>query len=70
MNNFRQLNSQIHRDILLIANAFDIGIGYVYFSGSHYGGYYTALLARPAPWVINCSSVGAGGITHHRIRGG
>ncbi len=43
------LGSQIHRDTLLSATATEIGIGYIYLSGSQYGGYYTVILAHPAP---------------------
>ena len=41
------MNSAPHRANLLHANYVDIGIGYVYLAGSPYGGYFTAVFARP-----------------------
>ena len=41
------MNSQIHRDNILSSDITEIGIAYVYNSGSSYGGYYTLVFARP-----------------------
>ncbi len=41
------MNSQIHRDNILSADISSIGVAYVYYSGSTYGGYYTVVFARP-----------------------
>ncbi|MEW6569238.1 MAG: CAP domain-containing protein, partial [Chloroflexota bacterium] len=41
------MNSAPHRANLLSSNYTDIGIGYVYHAGSTYGGYFTAVFARP-----------------------
>jgi uncharacterized protein YkwD len=41
------MNSSPHRANLLSPNYVDIGIGYIYSSGSSYGGYFTAVFARP-----------------------
>jgi uncharacterized protein YkwD len=41
------MNSAPHRANLLHSNYVDIGIGYVYLAGSPYGGYFTAVFARP-----------------------
>lgn len=41
------MNSAPHRANLLNSNYQDIGIGYVYLSGSPYGSYFTAVFARP-----------------------
>lgn len=41
------MNSAPHRANLLNTNYTDIGIGYMYYSGSTYGGYFTAVFARP-----------------------
>ncbi len=41
------MNSGPHRANLLNSNYQDIGIGYVYLAGSPYGGYFTAVFARP-----------------------
>ena len=40
------MNSQVHRDNILNPNVTEIGIGYVYLSGSPYGGYYTLVVAK------------------------
>ncbi len=41
------MNSSLHRANLLSPNYTDIGLGYMYRSGSTYGGYFTAVFARP-----------------------
>ncbi len=41
------MNSAPHRANLLNTNYVDIGIGYVYLASSPYGGYFTAVFARP-----------------------
>lgn len=41
------MNSQIHRDNILFRDISVIGIGYVYSPSSQFGGYYTAVFARP-----------------------
>jgi len=41
------MNSAPHRANLLNTNYTDIGLGYMYYSGSSYGGYFTAVFARP-----------------------
>jgi uncharacterized protein YkwD len=41
------MNSAPHRANLLSPNYIEIGIGYVYLAGSPYGGYFTAVFARP-----------------------
>ena len=41
------MNSQIHRDNILKSGVSQIGIAYVYVTGSSYGGYYTLIVARP-----------------------
>jgi uncharacterized protein YkwD len=41
------MNSQVHRDNILSSKITQIGIGYAYFSGSKFGGYYTLDFARP-----------------------
>ena len=41
------MNSQVHRDNILSKKITQIGIGYAYFSGSKFGGYYTLDFARP-----------------------
>jgi uncharacterized protein YkwD len=41
------MNSAPHRANLLSPNYVDIGIGYEYWAGSPYGGYFTAVFARP-----------------------
>jgi uncharacterized protein YkwD len=41
------MNSQVHRDNILNPNVSEIGIGYVYYADSSYGGYYTVVFARP-----------------------
>ena len=41
------MNSQIHRDNILNSGVTQIGIAYVYVTGSSYGGYYTLIVARP-----------------------
>lgn len=41
------MNSQVHRDNILNPNVTQVGIGYVYLSGSKFGGYYTLVFARP-----------------------
>jgi uncharacterized protein YkwD len=41
------MNSALHRANLLSPNYTDIGLGYMYRSGSTYGGYFTAVFARP-----------------------
>jgi uncharacterized protein YkwD len=41
------MNSAPHRANLLSPNYTEIGIGVVYLSGSGYGGYFTAVFARP-----------------------
>jgi len=41
------MNSQVHRDNILLNTVSEIGIGYVYNQDSTYGGYFTALFAHP-----------------------
>ncbi len=41
------MNSAPHRANLLHTNYTDIGIGYIYEPDSDYGGYFTAVFARP-----------------------
>jgi uncharacterized protein YkwD len=41
------MNSQVHRDNILFASVSEIGIGYVFYSNSSYGGYFTVVFARP-----------------------
>ncbi|MFQ5942633.1 MAG: CAP domain-containing protein [Anaerolineales bacterium] len=41
------MNSAPHRANLLHTNYTDIGIGYIYEPNSDYGGYFTAVFARP-----------------------
>jgi len=41
------MNSAPHRANLLSPNYIDIGLGYIYESNSDYGGYFTAVFARP-----------------------
>jgi uncharacterized protein YkwD len=41
------MNSAPHLANLLSPNYTEIGIGYVYLAGSPYGGYFTAVFARP-----------------------
>ena len=41
------MNSSAHRANLLSPNYSEIGIGYIYEAGSPYGGYFTAVFARP-----------------------
>lgn len=41
------MNSAIHRANILNPDVTQIGIGYVYYSDSQYGGYYTVNFARP-----------------------
>lgn len=41
------MNSQEHRENILNPYVTEIGIGYVYYSSSQYGGYYTVNFARP-----------------------
>ena len=41
------MNSAPHRANLLHTNYTDIGIGYIYEPSSDYGGYFTAVFARP-----------------------
>ena len=41
------MNSQVHRDNILYSSISEIGIGYVYYVNSSYGGYYTVVFARP-----------------------
>lgn len=41
------MNSQVHRDNILNPDVSEIGIGYVYYANSSYGGYYTVVFARP-----------------------
>ena len=42
------MNSPDHRANLLSPNYTEIGIGYIYVAGSPYGGYFTAVFARPS----------------------
>ena len=41
------MNSQVHRDNILFEHVSEVGIAYVYYAGSNYGGYYTVVFARP-----------------------
>jgi uncharacterized protein YkwD len=41
------MNSQIHRDAILSPKFTQVGIGYAYYSGSTYKGYFTVVFARP-----------------------
>jgi uncharacterized protein YkwD len=41
------MNSQVHRDNILYTSVSEIGIGYVFYSDSSYGGYFTVVFARP-----------------------
>lgn len=41
------MNSQVHRDNILSTKVTQIGIGFAYFSGSKFGGYYTLDFTRP-----------------------
>ncbi len=41
------MNSEIHRNNILNPGVTQIGVGYVYRSGSTYGGYYTLVFASP-----------------------
>jgi len=41
------MNSAPHRANLLSPNYTDIGLGYMYSPDSNYGGYFTAVFARP-----------------------
>jgi uncharacterized protein YkwD len=41
------MNSQEHRENILNPNITEVGIGYVYYANSQYGGYYTTNFARP-----------------------
>jgi len=41
------MNSQIHRDNILSKKISEIGIGYVFYAKSDYGGYYTLDFAKP-----------------------
>ncbi len=41
------MNSDLHRANLLSPNYTEIGIGYRYSADSSYGGYFTAVFARP-----------------------
>jgi len=41
------MNSQEHRENILNPYVTEIGIGYVYYASSQYGGYYTVNFARP-----------------------
>jgi len=41
------MNSAPHRANLLSPNYTDIGLGYAYSADSSYGGYFTAVFARP-----------------------
>jgi len=41
------MNSALHRANLLSPNYTDIGLGYMYSADSSYGGYFTAVFARP-----------------------
>lgn len=41
------MNSQIHRDNILMSDVSVAGIGYAYSATSQYGGYYTVVFARP-----------------------
>jgi uncharacterized protein YkwD len=41
------MNSQVHRDNILNPKARQIGIGYIYYSGSEYKGYYTLNFVEP-----------------------
>jgi uncharacterized protein YkwD len=41
------MNSAPHRANLLSPNYTEIGLGYMYSSASSYGGYFTAVFARP-----------------------
>ncbi|HET7009522.1 MAG TPA: CAP domain-containing protein [Anaerolineales bacterium] len=41
------MNSAPHRANLMNVNYVDIGIGYRYLAGSPYGGYFTAVFAKP-----------------------
>jgi uncharacterized protein YkwD len=41
------MNSAPHRANLLSPNYTEIGLGYRYLAGSGYGGYFTAVFARP-----------------------
>ncbi|MEK6587433.1 MAG: CAP domain-containing protein, partial [Chloroflexota bacterium] len=41
------MNSSAHRANLLSPNYTEIGLGYIYVAGSPYGGYFTAVFARP-----------------------
>jgi uncharacterized protein YkwD len=42
------MNSAPHRANLLSPNYSEIGLGYIYVAGSPYGGYFTAVFARPS----------------------
>ena len=41
------MNSALHRANLLSPNYTEIGLGYIYVASSPYGGYFTAVFARP-----------------------
>jgi uncharacterized protein YkwD len=42
------MNSALHRANLLSPNYTEIGLGYIYVTGSPYGGYFTAVFAQPS----------------------
>jgi uncharacterized protein YkwD len=42
------MDSALHRANLLSSNYTEIGLGYIYVAGSPYGGYFTAVFARPS----------------------
>ena len=42
------MNSALHRANLLSPNYIEIGLGYIYEAGSPYGGYFTAVFAKPS----------------------
>jgi uncharacterized protein YkwD len=43
------MSSAPHRANLLSSNYTEIGLGYIYEAGSPFGGYFTAVFARPSP---------------------
>ena len=40
------MNSQVHRENILNPEITEVGIGYVYLTGSNFGGYYTLVMAK------------------------
>jgi uncharacterized protein YkwD len=59
------MNSSGHRANILNANYTEIGVGYVYWSNSTYGAYWTADFAKPSTLAISGNAGAAGTILNY-----